>query len=85
MICMCLSVLINYIKFQSKFMQQIFCNIWAYIICSRRVNYGNLTHVNISVVLQDDNKAILLVSLDRSDKNYYACDAGCLDTPVQLG
>ncbi|XP_059469617.1 uncharacterized protein KIAA2013 homolog [Neocloeon triangulifer] len=51
----------------------------------RRVSYGNLTHVNISVVVQEDNKAVLLVSLDRSDKNYYACDAGCLDTPVQLG
>ncbi|CAB3382785.1 Hypothetical predicted protein [Cloeon dipterum] len=51
----------------------------------RRVSYGNLTHVNISVVVQDDNKAVILVSLDRSDKNYYACDAGCLDTPVQLG
>jgi hypothetical protein len=41
--------------------------------------------VNISVTLQDDNKAVLFVSLDRSDKNYYACDAGCLDFPVQLG
>lgn len=51
----------------------------------RRVNYGNMTHVNISVILQEDNKAALFVALDRSDKNYYACDAGCLDSPVQLG
>ncbi|KAF4530478.1 hypothetical protein B566_EDAN014680 [Ephemera danica] len=51
----------------------------------KRINYGNLSHVNISVTLQDDNKAVLSVSLDRSDKNYYACDAGCLDFPVQLG
>lgn len=51
----------------------------------RRINYGNLTHVNISVVVQDDNKAVLNVALDRSDKNYYACDGGCLDDPVQLG
>ncbi|XP_022184479.2 uncharacterized protein KIAA2013 homolog [Nilaparvata lugens] len=51
----------------------------------RRLNYGNLTHVNVSVVLKEDNKAILNVALDRSDKSYYACDAGCLDDPVQLG
>lgn len=24
------------------------------------------------------------VALDRSDRDYYACDAGCLDTPVEL-
>ncbi|PSN55816.1 hypothetical protein C0J52_02479 [Blattella germanica] len=51
----------------------------------RRLNYGNLTHVNISVVVQDDNKAVLYVALDRSDKSYYACDGGCLDDPVLLG
>lgn len=51
----------------------------------RRVNYGNMTHVNISVILQEDNKAAIFVALDRSDKTYYACDAGCLDSPVQLG
>ncbi|KAG8240173.1 hypothetical protein J437_LFUL009463 [Ladona fulva] len=51
----------------------------------RRISYGNLTHVNISIAVKDDNKAVLGVALDRSDKNYYACDAGCLDDPVQLG
>ncbi|XP_059048192.1 uncharacterized protein KIAA2013 homolog [Achroia grisella] len=51
----------------------------------RRVTYGNMTHVNISVILQEDNKAAIFVALDRSDKTYYACDAGCLDSPVQLG
>ncbi|XP_068623610.1 uncharacterized protein KIAA2013 homolog [Battus philenor] len=51
----------------------------------RRVNYGNMTHVNISVILQEDNKAAIFVALDRSDKTYYGCDAGCLDSPVQLG
>lgn len=51
----------------------------------RRVNYGNMTHVNISVILQEDNKAAIFVALDRSDKTYYACDGGCLDSPVQLG
>ncbi|KAK7870411.1 hypothetical protein R5R35_003745 [Gryllus longicercus] len=51
----------------------------------RRIGYGNSTHVNISVVVQEDNKAVLYVALDRSDKFYYACDGGCLDNPVQLG
>lgn len=51
----------------------------------RRLSYGNLTHVNISVVVKDDNKAALYVALDRSDKSYYACDGGCLDDPVLLG
>lgn len=50
----------------------------------RRVNYGNNTHVNISVIVGDDNKAVLYVSLDRNDKPYYACDAACLDTPIGL-
>nr|XP_029715209.1 uncharacterized protein KIAA2013 homolog [Aedes albopictus] len=51
----------------------------------RRLNYGNMTHVNVSIAVRDDNKAVLFVALDRSDGNYYACDAGCLDPPVQLG
>ncbi|XP_076471701.1 uncharacterized protein KIAA2013 homolog isoform X2 [Babylonia areolata] len=50
----------------------------------RRLNYGNNTHVNISVTVGDDNKASIYVSLDRNDRPYYACDAGCLDMPVQL-
>lgn len=41
--------------------------------------------MNISVVVKDDNKAVLYVALDRSDKSYYACDGGCLDDPVLLG
>ena len=50
----------------------------------RRINYGNNTHVNISVIVGDNNKAILYVALDRNDKHFYACDAGCLDAPVKL-
>jgi len=52
----------------------------------RRLNYGNLTHINITVTVNDDNKAVMFVSVDREDKlsNYYACDAGCLDEPVPL-
>lgn len=51
----------------------------------RRLNYGNMTHINISVVVTDDNKAVMYVALDRSDRNYFACDAGCLDEPIPLG
>lgn len=51
----------------------------------RRLNYGNMTHVNISVSVTEDNKAVLFVALDRSDRTYYACDAGCVDEPVLLG
>ncbi|KAK7098672.1 hypothetical protein V1264_002919 [Littorina saxatilis] len=50
----------------------------------RRINYGNNTHVNISVEVGTDNKASMFVSLDRNDKPYYACDAGCLDAPAEL-
>lgn len=49
-----------------------------------RINYGNNTHLNVSVVVGDDNKASLYTSLDRNDKPYYACDAGCIDAPIPL-
>lgn len=49
-----------------------------------RLNYGNNTHVNISVIVQEDNKAVIFVSLDRNDRPYYACDAGCIDPPKAL-
>ncbi|CAO1413641.1 unnamed protein product [Diamesa tonsa] len=51
----------------------------------RRLNYGNMTHVNVTVRVREDNKAEMEVVLDRSDRNYYACDGGCLDIPVELG
>ncbi|KAL1110352.1 hypothetical protein AAG570_007883, partial [Ranatra chinensis] len=51
----------------------------------RRIGYGSQTFINISVTLQENNKAILGVTLDKSDKSYYACDGGCIDDPVQLG
>ena len=51
----------------------------------RRVNYGNETHINISIHVMEDNKAAIFVSLDKRNKDYYACDAGCLDPPVKLG
>ena len=51
----------------------------------RRVNYGNETHINISIHVMEDNKAAMFLSLDKKNKDYYACDAGCLDPPVKLG
>lgn len=52
----------------------------------RRIAYGNDVHVNVSVLVgeETENKPVLLVSVDRSDKTFYACDAGCLDPPVPL-
>jgi len=49
-----------------------------------RLNY-DLSHVNVTVRVREDNKAEMEVALDRSDRNYYACDGGCLDQPIQLG
>lgn len=49
-----------------------------------RINYGNNTHLNISVIVGEDNKANIYVALDRNDRPYYACDAGCIDAPMQL-
>uniref|UniRef100_T1HAE8 Uncharacterized protein n=1 Tax=Rhodnius prolixus TaxID=13249 RepID=T1HAE8_RHOPR len=51
----------------------------------RRIHYDDMTSINVSVTLQDDNKAQLGVSLDKSDRPYYACDGGCNEDPVQLG
>lgn len=61
-----------------------FSNIIKLIFHCRRINYGNITHVNISVIVGDDNRAVLSVALDQSDSDYYGCDAGCLDSPVPL-
>ena len=50
----------------------------------RRISYGNVTHLNISVTVREDNRAVLGVALDKSDSVYFGCDAGCLDAPVSL-
>lgn len=50
----------------------------------RRLNYGDMTHVNVSVEVTEENRAVIYAALDRSDGHYYACDGGCLDDPVQL-
>lgn len=56
-----------------------------YSYMHRRLNYGNMTHINVTVSVQENNKAVISVAIDRSDRNYYACDGGCLDEPVLLG
>lgn len=50
----------------------------------RRISYGNVTHLNVSVTVNENNRAVLSVALDRSDSIYFACDAGCSDEPVAL-
>ncbi|XP_054161524.1 uncharacterized protein KIAA2013 homolog [Oppia nitens] len=52
----------------------------------RRVVYGNETLINITVALQDNNKAQIFVSLEakNANKHFYACDGGCLDAPIGL-
>ena len=51
----------------------------------RRIIYGNETLINITVSLSETNKAQIFVALDKSDsqKQFYGCDAGCLDAPVR--
>lgn len=54
----------------------------------RRIHFGNDTLINITVALNDDNKAEIFVSIDKlsgNNKEFYACDGGCLDAPVKLG
>ena len=47
--------------------------------------FMGMSHLTtISVVVKEDNKAALLVALDRRDREYYACDAGCVDPPARL-
>ena len=43
------------------------------------------TGFNLSTIGQDDNRAALFVSLDKKNRDYFACDGGCLDPPVRLG
>ena len=42
----------------------------------RRISYGSEAHLNISVRVgeETDNKPVLMVAVDRSDKMFYACD-----------
>lgn len=50
----------------------------------RRIKVDYNVHINVSVILQENNKARLGVSIDKIDKEFYACEGGCINTPVQL-
>lgn len=53
----------------------------------RRINYANLSLISIDVEVGFDNHALLYVTLNElldPKKKFYACDAGCIDTPVEL-
>lgn len=52
----------------------------------RRLMYDDKTLLNISVIINDENKALIRVSIENHNKlkEYYACDAGCLDAPIHL-
>lgn len=53
----------------------------------RKINYANLSLISIDVIVDADNHAKLYVTLNElidKNQNFYACDAGCIDPPVQL-
>jgi hypothetical protein len=51
----------------------------------RSINFGKQYHVNISISVEHDNRAVIDVSIDNENGQAYACDAGCLDPPRKLG
>lgn len=51
----------------------------------RSINFGNESHLNISITVDHDNRAVISVSIDNELRQAYACDAGCLDPPTKLG
>lgn len=53
----------------------------------RRINYANLSLISVEVVVDSDNHAKLYATLNHliDDKQkFWACDAGCIDVPVEL-
>ena len=65
-------------KMNHSHVSLITCINFTIFFRMRRVGYGNSTHLNMSVIVGGDNKAIIQVALDRQDKDYFACDAGKL-------
>jgi len=51
----------------------------------RSINFGKQYHINISITVEHDNRAVIDVSIDNENGQAYACDAGCLDPPKKLG
>ncbi|CAF1169033.1 unnamed protein product [Rotaria sordida] len=50
----------------------------------RSINFGKQYHINISITVGHDNRAVIDVSIDNENAQAYACDAGCLDSPTKL-
>lgn len=53
----------------------------------RRINYANISLISVDVEVGVDNHAMLYVTLNElidKNKKFYACDAGCIDPPVEL-
>lgn len=67
-----------------KLWRRLLTYFFIFYVCFRRISYGNVTHLNISVTVGEDNRAVLKVALDKSDSVYFGCDAGCLNPPVSL-
>uniref|UniRef100_A0A1I8ITS3 60S ribosomal protein L3 n=1 Tax=Macrostomum lignano TaxID=282301 RepID=A0A1I8ITS3_9PLAT len=53
----------------------------------RNIAYGPSANVNVTVEVDDSNKALLFVSVLGNQKPFYACSAACCDesSPIQLG
>ena len=51
----------------------------------RSINFGKQYHLNIRIIVEIDNRAVIDVSIDTDQSQAYACDAGCLDPPKKLG
>jgi hypothetical protein len=53
----------------------------------RKINYANLSYISVDVQVGDDNHANLYVTLNElvdPSQRFFACDAGCIDPPVEL-
>lgn len=53
----------------------------------RNINYANLSLLSVDVEVGNDNHAVLYVTLNQlidKKRKFYACDAGCIDPPIEL-
>lgn len=53
----------------------------------RKINYANMSFISVDVHVGEDNHAMLYVTVDElidENRKFFACDAGCIDPPVEL-
>lgn len=53
----------------------------------RKINYANLSMISVNVEVGEDNHAVIFVTLNElidPKQKFFACDAGCIDPPVEL-